>query len=221
MAPIAKTAGGGTRAATPRQTEPGIVIPLRLATTLQPGDRPARVVLVVRGGEAKEPNFEFVQRTRAVGDVTYLLSPRGIDETRWTQKNPPNYFPRSHVLLGRTVDTCRIWDVIAAARFLHAKYEGQLPVYVAGTGAASLLAAYAAFCESDVAGVIASQPPLTHQGHDAPQLLNVLRVCDVPDVLGLLAPRSLAIDGVPAKAVEKVVAYYKSAGASDKLAIQP
>jgi dienelactone hydrolase len=203
------------------ETEPGIVIPLRFATMFKPADKPARVVLVVRGSEAKEPYFEFVQRTHAVGDVTYLVSPRGIDETRWTQKNPPNYFPRSHVLLGRTVDTCRIWDVIAAARFLHAKYAGQLPVYVAGTGAAGILAAYAAFWEPDVAGVIVSQPPLTHQGLDAPQLLNVLRVCDVPDVLGLLAPRSLAIDGTPANAREKIVAYYKAASASDKLLIQP
>ena len=75
--------------------------------------------------------------------------------------------------------------------------------------------------EPDVAGVIASQPPLTHQAPDSPQLLNVLRVCDIPDILGLLAPRKLALDGAPVPLREKVATYYQAAGASDKWTIQP
>jgi len=35
-------------------------------------------------------------------------------------------------------------------------------------------------------------------------LLNVLRVCDVPDALGALAPRSLTISGLNLEAEQKV-----------------
>ena len=94
-------------------------------------------------------------------------------------------------------------------------------MFVAGEGAAGILAAYAAVCEPEIAGVLVSKPPLTHQGNDAPQLLNVLRVCDIPDVLGMLAPRSLSLDGVPADALDKVVAAYTAAGAASKLTIKP
>ena len=31
---------------------------------------------------------------------------------------------------------------------------------------------------------------------NAPQLLNVLRVCDIPDVLGLIAPRQVVVLGM-------------------------
>jgi len=53
-------------------------------------------------------------------------------------------------------------------------------------------------------------PPPTHRG--GPFILNVLRVCDVPNALGLLAPRALTLkaDGATVLRVEAV---YKAAGA--------
>jgi hypothetical protein len=48
----------------------------------------------------------------------FVLEPRGIGGTKWTTKNPPNYVERSHYLLGRTVDSGRVWDIIAAVKYL-------------------------------------------------------------------------------------------------------
>jgi len=144
----------------------------------------------------------------------YLCAPRVVGQTRWTRKNPPNYVERSHVLLGRTVDTGRVWDIIATARYLHGKYNSNIPVYVLGEGAAGVLAAYAALWEPEIAGVILNKPPLSHMDIESPQFLNVLRVCDVPDVLGMLAPRALTIYSNRSDMLEKVVKIYSAAGAS-------
>ncbi|HUY91815.1 MAG TPA: hypothetical protein VMV10_23940, partial [Pirellulales bacterium] len=85
---------------------------------------------------------EWLQRVAAEDQLVVLCEPRGIGETKWTRKNPPNYVERSHALLGRTVDAGRVWDILAAAGYLAAG-EGQPAVFVAGKGAAGVLAAYA------------------------------------------------------------------------------
>ena len=110
-----------------------------------------------------------------------------------------------------------VWDIIAAARYLHAKYNGAVPVHVCGEHGAAVLAAYAALWEPEIAGVTAIDPPASHMDAGAPQLLNVLRVCDIPDAFGMLAPRPLTIRG-QADAWEKVARIYAAAGARDTAA---
>jgi len=149
-----------------------------------------------------------------------MCMPRGIGPTRWTRKNPPNYVERSHVLLGRTVDTGRVWDVAATARYLKTKHESKVPVFVAGEGPPGILAAYAALWESEIDGVMLKTPPQTHMADDAPQLLNVLRVCDIPDVLGMLAPRPLTLCSVDEKPLKRIGTAYAAAGAAEKLSKQ-
>jgi len=201
------------------ETEPGIEVRLQLAIEFKAG-KTSRLVLAVRNPDAKELVSPFVHRTYEDGALTYVCSPRGVDAARWTSKNPPNYVARSHVLLGRTVDTGRVRDVIAAARYLHAKYEGKVPVYVTGEGPGAVLAAYAALLEPEIAGVIINSPPLSHMDANAPPLLNVLRVCDIPDVLGMLAPRPLTIYGVEPESLEKVAAVYAAAGDRAKFVVK-
>lgn len=214
------------------ETEPGIEIHLR--SDPAPADAaapPKRILLVVLGPDlprhsAAEPGGDdsaWVKAIRQPGDRAYRCLPRGVGPTRWTRKNPPNYVERSHVLLGRTVDAGRVWDVAATARYLFAKYGGKAEVHVAGEGAAGVLAAYAALWEPEVAAVMLRDAPLGHMRPDAPALLNVLRVCDVPEVLGMLAPRPLTVEGGDDTAAQaptgqaaplaKVSAYYAAAGA--------
>ena len=181
--------------------------------------KPTRVLLFVKHPE-QERAAQTVDRVLESRDLMCVCIPRGVDETRWTQKNPPNYVERSHVLLGRTVDAGRVWDIIAMARFMHAEYA-DIPLYVAGEGPGAVLAAYAALLEPDIAGVIALNPPSSHMDAKAPQFLNVLRVCDIPDVFGMLAPRPLTLRGWSGDAPAKVARIYAAAGASDKLRQEP
>jgi dienelactone hydrolase/lysophospholipase L1-like esterase len=193
------------------ETEPGIEAGLLLSAAFKPA-KPARVLLVVHDLDAKELVSPWLRQIQQPGDLVYLCAPRGVDRTRWTRKNPPNYVERAHVLLGRTVDTGRVWDVAATTRYLNAKYEGKLPVYVVGEGGAGVLAAYAALWEPEISGVVLNALPLGHMDADAPQFLNVLRVCDIPDVLGMLAPRPLTIYGAKGEALDKAATIYKATG---------
>jgi len=176
-----------------------------------------RILMVVRNADPNDDISGLAKQVSKPGDLVYVCAPRGVEGTRWTQKNPPNYVERSHVLLGRTVDTGRVWDIIAAARHLN---KENVPVYVAGEGPAAVLAAYAALWESEIAGVVAVDPPSSHMDADAPPFLNVLRVCDVPDVFGMLAPRPLTLQGYSGEALQKVTQIYASAEASDKLVVK-
>ncbi len=190
-------------------SEPGIRVHLSTMGVSDPGGQMSIVVMLVQ-----DPDWHGLDIPPR--GLAYLCAPRGVAQTRWTQKNPPNYVERSHVLLGRTVDAGRVWDIIATARYLHAK-QPDVPLYVSGIGAGAVLAAYAALLEPGIAGVWAVNPPASHMEARAPQFLNVLRVCDIPEVFGMLAPRPLTIHGLAADAQAKVTQIYTAAGASDKL----
>jgi dienelactone hydrolase len=210
-------------------TEEGIRVRLRRPEQDAAADAPRRVVLVVAGtdGEAGESTVEeqlaWFARFRQPGDQVYSLEPRGVGATRWTSKNPPNYVERSHVLVGQTVDTGRIRDIVAAARYLKQSHES-LPVVVAGRGAAAVLAAYAGMLEQEIDALVADTPPLSHMQAGAPQVLNALRVCDVPHVVGMCAPRPLTLrfdsdvpDSEKRQFTDTVSSIYAAAGATPDL----
>jgi hypothetical protein len=203
------------------ETEPGIVIPLKYDTVFKPTAVAKRILLLihVHDGDAGEPNLSIAHRFYHAGDMLYVLKPRGVGPTRWTRKNPPNYVERSHVLLGRTVDTGRVWDVAAAARYLRGKHQ-EAEVIVLGDGPAGVLAAYAALWEREIDGVVLGDPPLSHMDNAAPQLLNVLRVCDVPEVLGMLAPRPVMVYAEKGDPLDRAAAIFGAAGAKDKLVVE-
>jgi dienelactone hydrolase len=149
-----------------------------------------------------------------------LLCTRGIGPTAWTRKNPPNTIERSMALLGGTIEGMRVWDVMAVARALAA--GGGDPWKVAGRGSAGILGAYAALYEPSIAGVAAVDPPPSHRPLEpgaafGPALLNVLRVLDIPEALGCLAPRPLALVNAAHPAFDRTAAIYKAAGAAERL----
>jgi dienelactone hydrolase len=201
-------------------SEPGIKVHLQKVAESPAARELTQVVLVVRNPEAGEDSAGRLEGMQRWGDIVYTCAPRGVDQTRWTQKNPPNYVERAHVLLGRTVDTGRVWDIIAAARYLQSVHPN-LHVSVAGAGPGAVLAAYAALLEPEIAGVIAINPPSSHMDAKAPQFLNVLRVCDIPDAFGMLAPRPLTLRGWTGDPAAKVARVYAAAGASDQLRQEP
>ncbi|HEX7861030.1 MAG TPA: prolyl oligopeptidase family serine peptidase [Verrucomicrobiae bacterium] len=121
-----------------------------------------------------------------------LIEPRGIGGTHWTTKNPPNYVERSHYLLGRTVDSGRVWDVLAAVGYLKAEYPNAA-VRLKGEGRGAVLAMYAALLDELIRGVEVVKAPKSLMDEDAPALLNALRVCDLADVIQLLGNRELKV----------------------------
>ena len=91
-------------------------------------------------------------------------------------------------------------------------------VRLLGRGPAGGVAAYAAlFVPEKVEEVTIADAPTSHR--DGPHFLNVQRVLDIPEALGLLAPDvELTLIGKNAndEAFDKTAAIYKLAGAEDK-----
>jgi hypothetical protein len=85
---------------------------------------------------------------------------------------------------------------------------------VMGAGSSGIIAAYAALFDPSIREVIVVDPPQSHV--DGPHFLGVLKVLDIPDALGLLAPRPLTIIGDD-PAFDRTAEIYRLAGASDKL----
>ena len=186
-----------------------------LAARLQEGavqEKPKRLWLVVLN--ADEPEGKLPAWTKGVipdGQPVTVLSPRGCGEfSAWTRKNPPNYVERAHALLGRTVDAGRVWDVQATARWLHEAEGNELSVGVVGKGQAGVLGAYAALFEVCIAETILVDPPSTHR--DGPHFLGVMKVLDVPDAIGLLAPRHVTLVNAKDVAFGRSEQAYKAAG---------
>ncbi len=195
-------------------SEPGIKVRLKHAGDFEPSGNPNRILLVVENVDSNES--DWINNVHKPGDVIYFCATRGIGPTRWTHKNPPNYVERCHFLLGRTVDSGRVWDIIATARYLRDKYSGKAGIYVVGEGGGGVLAAYAALLEEEITGVMIKRPPLSHMSDASPQFLNVLRICDIADVLGMLAPRALTIYNSGEESLKKTAEIYAAAEVPEK-----
>lgn len=219
--PIAKLRPGNKATESEWETEPGIKVRLLEITNSIPPGNLGRIIFGIGATESNQRFAAFLRTLAQPNDAIYLCEPRGIGTTRWTESNPPNYVKRSHVLLGRTVDSGRVLDVIAVARALKERHGGNCQLIVVGDGSSGLLGAYAAFWESSISGVILRKPPLTHMEPTAPQFLNVLRVCDVPDVLGMLAPRPLTLFTPHKTAFGKTESIYAAAGIAEMFLVQP
>jgi len=189
-------------------TEPGI----QSRVTWVEGNANKTVSFLVRSwNDAENGEPAWATEERFPGEM-FFISTRGHGPTRWTRKNPPNYVERAHVLVGRTVDQGRVWDIAASFRDFRAAAPNK-KWQVGGEGQGGILAAYAALFEPDVPEVILINPPASHK--DGPIFLNVLRVLDIPDALGMLAPRPLTIVSKD-PAFDRTAEIYKRAGAADK-----
>lgn len=213
--PAAQSLRGNPEDLVQLETEHGIQV--RVRALQRPAAAPERVVLLVTDATVFSPPPLWFGRFTTDRDVVYVCEPRGVGGTEWTQKNPPNYVARAHYLLGRTVDSGRVWDIAATARYLRSLHGNEVPVLVAAEHGSAVLAAYAAVLEPDIEGLALSQPPASHMDASAPALLNVLRVCDIPEVLGMIAPRSLTLLGDSMDWTDKVKTIYCAAHAEDKL----
>lgn len=188
--------------------------------------RPAESVLIVmdktidrfaEAGYPRAPKWAIPHCQVSHADVVF---PRGIASvSEWSHKSPPNYVKRSHLLIGRTIDDGRVWDIVASIRQREQerkalKDNGNLKVV--GRGQAGILAAYAALFEPSIKEVVIIDPPKSHM--EGPHFLGVLRVLDIPEALGLLAPNvKLTLINARDPAFDRTEAIYRAAGAAGKL----
>jgi cephalosporin-C deacetylase-like acetyl esterase len=101
---------------------------------------------------------------------------------------------RAASMTGRTVAALQIWDVRRTVRWaLEEERLAPASVSVYGRGQAGIVCLYAALFEDTVSHVVLRDPPASHW--QRPALLSVLRITDIPEVAGALAPRRLTVLG--------------------------
>jgi pimeloyl-ACP methyl ester carboxylesterase len=194
-------------------TEPGLYVPWKHFPAGETRSDRALWLAVLGEEESFDSKPEWLRKI--IGDSeTLLIAPCGSGPSRW-QDPPPFYIQRSLPLLGRTVDSCRLADVLTAAAHVLREQRGGQPLKIIGRGSAGVIAAYAALLEPRLSGVVLIDPPASHR--QGPIFLNVLRVVDVPEALGLLAPRSLVIHTANAEAFQPTAAIFRAAGGTLKL----
>jgi cephalosporin-C deacetylase-like acetyl esterase len=173
------------------------------------GNKPAgkRWLVVLGPDESLEIKPDWLVKM-AGGDAVLLVAPRGTGPTRW-QDPVPYTIQRSLALLGRTVDSGRLEDVlVTAASVVHG--DSAAKWIIAGNGQAGVIAAYAALLDPRLAEIVVVNPTTSH--HEGPIFLNVLRVLDVPEALGLLAPRPLTLHTPQPAAFARTASLYGVAG---------
>jgi dienelactone hydrolase len=193
-------------------TEPGIEIPWRYFPANKPGTKDQWIVVL---GEEDSIESRPEWLTKIIGDAgSMMIQPRGGGATGWPDP-APYYIHRSLPLLGRTVDSCRLHDVLATtAHVCFGADSAQATWKIIGRGQAGIIGAYAAILDSRLGEAVVVEPPVSHK--EGPIFLNVLRVLDVPEGLGLLAPRSLSIYTSQPAAFDPTAAIYKAAGGNLK-----
>lgn len=189
-----------------------------MALKSSPGGDKTASLIVLNPTEDPFKVAEFWGKRYPKDSFSYAVNPRGGLKYQWTTKNPPNTIERSLALLGQTADSGRVRDVASfLVMWKEAKNGAGGQVRVVGREQAGVIAAYAAvFVPGIVNEVVILDPPTSHR--DGPHFLNVMRVLDIPEALGLLAPDiKLTLVGKSAKdkAFDRTAAIYKAAGAAD------
>ena len=83
-----------------------------------------------------------------------------------------------------------------------------------GKGEYGIFLAYATLLDKHATAVTLVDPPTSHK--QGPHFPGILRILDIPEALGLLAPRPLTIVGDD-PAFDRTEEIYRLAGAADKL----
>ncbi len=130
--------------------------------------------------------------------VVLILRPRLVDYPGLTNYKLSN-IKMSAALIGSTVESMQLWDLLRSVDFLVEAESLKLSgISVYGRKQMGALALYAAALDPRITRVILEDPPSSHWQAQAPALLNILRITDLPEVAGMVAPREIvSLSSVP------------------------
>ncbi|HSI33422.1 MAG TPA: prolyl oligopeptidase family serine peptidase [Tepidisphaeraceae bacterium] len=123
------------------------------------------------------------------------VAPRGVGPTEFTRDpRKRTHVLRSFGLIGQTLDGMQAYDVRRAVQTVRALPDfAKSPLWLQAQGRMAGNALYASLYERGITRLDLHDLPATHGASDAPQLLNVLRVMDVPAALAMSVERSRVV----------------------------
>ena len=183
--------GGGTRLLVRDfTTEDGIRLRLRITV---PEEQTGTVLVGLMGAGDRFESFHGNVSGVAGGHAACTVEARGTGKTS-VHPNQEWQLLRGALLVGRTVAGLQVYDLLRAIELVRGLDEVDSDrIFTYGTGEQGVLAIYAAVLDEQVDGVLADSPTATHV--KGPHLLNVLRVVDIPEAAGLVAPRPIGLIG--------------------------
>jgi hypothetical protein len=147
-------------------------------------------------------------------EVAYFEA-RGVGETGWSP-SLQWHIRRSAAWTGRTIASMRVYDVLRCLQAIREIPEiGSNTIYIAAQGEMAVVAAYAALLDGNVKTLVLKDPPPTQNVVSDPsgrgealEMLNSLRVTDIPQVVGLNYPNELVMVGNPPTTFEWIKNLY-------------
>lgn len=166
-----------------------------------PGDAPNTLLVLHNPDDRGRFPSDMVQAPDSTWNMAYLDT-RGVGETGW---NPDQqwHIRRAAAWTGRTIASMRVYDVLRCLEFLRS-----LPgvdsdkIGIAASGEMAAVAMYAALLDGNISTIILKDPPSTQNVPGSPdgkgeaiEMLNCLRITDLPQVAGLLYPAKIKVIG--------------------------
>ncbi len=174
----------------------------KIEFTTEEGIRVTGELFLPRKGQASYPALIYMKGPEDVvypidydpllpclgNHVVLMLKPRGVDYPADNYKMAT--MKRTAALIGSTLESMQIWDLLRAIDYLVDGEELKLSsISVYGRKNMGALALYAGALDKRISRVILDDPPSSHwQG---PALLNILRITDLPEAAGMMAPREI------------------------------
>jgi dienelactone hydrolase len=143
--------------------------------------------------QANRPGFATFKKCHPPGWVRATVVPRGVGPVQWNPDNKrDNQIQRRFVLLGKSLDEGRVWDVRRAIEVLKAHEPlKDAHVQLRSVGASAGIALYAGVFTAAVDDFELHRATSMHR--DGPHLLNVSRMLDLPQSMALAFPRPVIL----------------------------
>ena len=197
----------------------------RLKVSLQTGqstdkDRPLLLVL-------KNPNeerYESASLTNGMSEnlIVAYFEARGIGDTGWSPQQQW-HIRRASAWTGRTIASMRVYDVLMCLNALRTIPGVDLDnISILAKGEMAAIAPYSALLDGNVKTLLLKDPPATQDVPSDPtgkgeaiEMLNCLRITDLPQVAGLMFPNELVVIGNQPKTFEWIKNLYRDLGSPD------
>jgi cephalosporin-C deacetylase-like acetyl esterase len=163
---------------------------------------PNPMMVVLRSpGEERRASESFISGLDGSWNIAYLET-RGVGETGWSP-DLQWHVRRAAAWTGRTVASMRVYDVLRCLQALRSlKGVESNRIAIAARDEMCAVALYAALLDGKTAAVLLRNPPATQNAPSSPdgrgeaiEMLNCLRVTDLPQVAGLLQPTNIVVVG--------------------------
>lgn len=200
-------------------SEKGWRLKLDVRRTARPSEESAPVLLILNNpNEAKWASHHLARGRNNDYNIAYFEA-RGIGETGWAE-NQKWHIRRASAWTGRTIASMRVYDVLRSLQYLRT-LEGVDPanIHLAARGEMAVVAAYAALLDGTIKSLTLENPPATQDVESDPEgrgpaleMLNCLRITDLPQVVACQFPGNLTLLGQIPESYQWVEEIYNDLG---------